>query len=92
MSLNTDHHEVETRSTLDSKQRPMSDHKFDTIKIRQYTGEYILGAPDQYWLRPGSWTKHFRNLILSDTISHDHWTHFSLMCCGPTSGSVGDGI
>ena len=22
--------------------------------------------------------------MLSCTISHDHWTHFALMCCGPT--------
>jgi hypothetical protein len=71
-------------STRDSKQRLMSDHKFDTSKIHPYTGECTLRVPHEYWLRPGSWTKHFRNLMLSCTISHDHWTHFALMCCGPT--------
>jgi hypothetical protein len=83
-TLITDNMSHNARSTHDTKERLMSDHKFDTSKIRQYTGECTLGAPDQYWLRPGSWTKHFRNLMLSCTISHDHWTHFDLMCCGPT--------
>ena len=83
-TLITDNMSRNARSTRDSKQRLMSGHKFDTSKIHQYTGECILGAPDEYWLRPGSWTKHFRNLMLSCTISTDHWTHFALMCCGPT--------
>jgi hypothetical protein len=70
------------RSTRDSKQKLMSGHKFDTSKIRQYTGDYTLGPPDEYWLCPDSWTKHFRNLMLSCTISHDHWTHVVLMRMG----------
>ncbi len=83
-TLITDNMSHNARSTRDSKQRLMSGHKFDTSKIRQYTGDCTLGAPDQYWLRPDSWTKHFKNLMLSCTISHDHWTHVVLMCCGPT--------
>jgi hypothetical protein len=83
-TLLTDNMGRNAGSTRDSKQRLMSGHKFDTSKIRQYTGECILGAPDEYWLRPGSWTKQFRNLMLSCTISNEHWTHFALMCCGPT--------
>ena len=35
----------------------MSDHKFDTRKIGQYTGECILGVPDEYWLGPDSETE-----------------------------------
>jgi hypothetical protein len=83
-TLITDNMSRNAGSTRDSKQRLMSGHKFDTSKIHPYTGECTLGAPHEYWLRPGSWTKHFRNLMLSCTISHDHWTHFALMCCGPT--------
>jgi hypothetical protein len=83
-TLITDNMSRHAWSTRDSKQRLMSGHKFDTSKIHPYTGECTLGAPHEYWLRPGSWTKHFRNLMLSCTISHDHWTHFALMCCGPT--------
>ena len=83
-TLITDNMSHNAGSTRDSKQRLMSGHKFDTSKIHPYTGLCILGAPDEYWLRPGSWTKHFRNLMLSCTISTDHWTHFALMCCGPT--------
>ena len=83
-TLITDNVSRNAGSTRDSKQRLMSGHKFDTSKIHPYTGECTLGAPHEYWLRPGSWTKHFRNLMLSCTISHDHWTHFALMCCGPT--------
>jgi hypothetical protein len=83
-TLITDNMSRNAGSTRDSKQRLMSGHKFDTSKIHPYTGEYTLGVPHEYWLRPGSWTKHFRNLMLSYTISHDHWTHFALMCCGPT--------
>ncbi len=83
-TLLTDNMSRNARSTRDSKQRLMSVHKFDTSKIRPYTGDCILGSPDEYWLRPGSWTKQFRNLILSCTISTDHWTHFALMHCGPT--------
>ncbi len=78
-TLITDNMSRNARSSRDSKQRLMSGHKFDTSKIHQYTGECILGAPDEYWLRPGSWTKHFRNLMLSCTISTDHWTHFAPM-------------
>jgi hypothetical protein len=69
-TLITDNMSRNARSTRDSKQRLMSDHKFDTSKIRQYTGDCTLGLPDHYWLRPGSWTKHFRNPMLSCTISH----------------------
>ncbi len=83
-TLITDNMSRNAGSTRDSKQRLMSDHKFDTSQIHPYTGECTLGAPHEYWLRPGSWTKHFRNLMLSCTIYHDHWTHFALMCCGPT--------
>jgi hypothetical protein len=83
-TLITDNMSRNAGSTRDSKQRLMSGHKFDTSKIHPYTVEYTLGTPHEYWLRPGSWTKHFRNLMISFTISHDHWTHFSLMCCGPT--------
>jgi hypothetical protein len=83
-TLITDNMSRNASSARDPKQRLMSGHKFDTSKIHPYTGECILGAPDEYWLRPGSWTKHFRNLMLSCTISTDHWTHFALMCCGPT--------
>jgi len=83
-TLITDNMSRNARSARDPKQKLMSGHKFDTSKIHPYTGLCILGAPDEYWLRPGSWTKHFRNLMLSCTISTDHWTHFALMCCGPT--------
>jgi hypothetical protein len=83
-TLITDNMSRNARSARDPKQKLMSGHKFDTSKIHPYTGVCILGAPDEYWLRPGSWTKHFRNLMLSCTISTDHWTHFALMCCGPT--------
>ncbi len=83
-TLITDNMSRKARSTRVSKQRLMSGHKFDTRKIHQYTGEYTLGVPHEYWLCPGSWTEHFRNLMLSCTISHDHWTHFTLMCCGPS--------
>ncbi len=83
-TLITDNMSRNAGSTRDSKQRLMSGHKFDTRKIHPYTGECTLGDPHEYWLRPGSWTKHFRNLMLSCTISHDHWTHFALMCCGTT--------
>jgi hypothetical protein len=82
--LLTDSMSRNARATRDSKQRLMSGHKFDVSKIHQYTGDCILGAPDEYWLRPGAWTKQFRNLMLSCTISNEHWTHFALMCCGPT--------
>ncbi len=81
-TLVTDNMSRDARSTRDSTQRLMIGHKFDTSNIRAYTGDCILGAPDEYWLRPGSWTKQFRNLMLSCTISTDHWTHFALMCCG----------
>jgi hypothetical protein len=83
-TLITDNMRRNTGSTRDSKQRLISSHKFDTNKIHPYTGECTLGDPHEYWLIPGSWTKHFRNLILSCTISHDHWTHFARMCCEPT--------
>jgi hypothetical protein len=83
-TLLTDNMGRNAKSTRDSKQTLMSVHKFDTSKIHQYTGDCILGAPDQYWLCQGSWTKQFRNLMLSCTISNEHWTHFALMCCGPT--------
>jgi len=83
-TLLTDNMGRNSKSTRDSKQRLTSGHKFDISKIHQYTGDCILGAPDEYWLRPDSWTKQFRNLMLSCTISNEHWTHFALMCCGPT--------
>ena len=53
-TLITDNMSHNARSTRDSKQRLMSDHKFDTSKIRQYTGDCTLGDPDEYWLCPGS--------------------------------------
>ena len=70
--------------TRDSKHRPlMSGRKFDTSKIVQYTGECVLDTTEEYWLCSVSWTKRFRNLMLSCTcIPHHHWTHFALMCCG----------
>ncbi len=71
-TLITDNMSRNAGSTGDSKQRLRSDHKFDTSKIHPYTGEYTLGAPHEYWLCPGSRTKHFRNLMLICTISHDH--------------------
>jgi hypothetical protein len=52
-TLITDNMSRNARATRDSKQRLMSGHKFDTSKIHQYTGECILGAPDEYWLRLG---------------------------------------
>ena len=51
-TLLTDNMSRNARSTHDSKQRLMSDHKFDTSKIPPYTGDCILGTPDEYWLRP----------------------------------------
>ncbi len=77
-TLITDNMSRNAGSTRDSKQRLMSGHKFDTSKIHPYTGEYTLGAPHEYWLCPGSWTKHFRNLMLSCTISHDNWTRMTV--------------
>ena len=69
-------------STRDSKQRPpMSGHTFDTSKIVQYTGQCTLDTTEEHWLCPGSWTKQFRNLMLSCMIPHCHWNHFALMCC-----------
>ena len=71
-------------STRDSKQCPlMSGHKFDTSKIVQYKGECALGTTEEYWLRPGSWTKRFRNLMVTNgcTIPNHQWTHLALMCC-----------
>ncbi len=56
-TLVTDNMSRNARSTHDSKQRMMSDHKFDTSKILPYTGDCILGTPDEYWLCPGSWTR-----------------------------------
>jgi hypothetical protein len=53
-TLITDNMNRNSGSTRDSKQRLMSDHKFDTNKIHPYTGECTLGAPHEYWLRPGS--------------------------------------
>jgi hypothetical protein len=45
-TLHTDNIGPHARSTRDSKQILMSGHKFDASKIRQYTGECILRAPD----------------------------------------------
>ena len=71
--------------TRDAKQRPpLSGHKFDVSKIVQYTGECSLGDAHEYWLRPGSWTKQVRNLMLNCTIPAQFWTHFAPMCCAPT--------
>ena len=82
-SLSTLLTERNTGSTRDPKQRPLvSGHKFDTGKIVQYTGECAIGTTEEYWRRPGSWTKRFRNLMLSCAIPNSQWTHFALLCCG----------
>ena len=82
-SLSTLLTERNAGSTRDSKQRPLvSGHKFDASKIVAYTGECAVGTTEEYWRRPGSWTKRFRNLMLSCTIPHQQLTHFALLCCG----------
>ena len=42
------------------KRLPMSGRKCDASKITQFNGLCELGPLDEYWLRPGAWTRKFR--------------------------------
>ena len=61
---------------------PVSGRKFDASKITQFNGLCELGPVDEYWLRPGAWTKKFRREMLAFGVPLSFWTHYALLCCG----------
>ena len=54
----------------------------DPAKITQFNGLCELGKFDEYWLRPGAWTRKFRREMLACGVPLCFWTHYALLCCG----------
>jgi hypothetical protein len=72
--------ESQTRDA--GKRLPVSGRKFDVSKITQFNRLCELGPFNEYWLRPGAWTRKFRREILSCGVPLSYWTHYALLCCG----------
>jgi hypothetical protein len=64
------------------KRLPVSGRKFDDSKITQFNGLCELGPFDEYWLRPGAWTRKFRREMLVCGVPLSFWTHYALLSCG----------
>jgi hypothetical protein len=64
------------------KRLPIGGRRFDPAKITQFNGLCELGKFDEYWLRPGAWTRKFRREMLACGVPLSFWTHYALLCCG----------
>ena len=50
----------ESRARDSGERLSMSGRKFDSNKLIHFNGLCELGPLDEYWLRPGAWTRKFR--------------------------------